>query len=55
MKLWLARFQVGTGWHRYVVRIEDHHLPSPTPGIADDSVPEGLRIPKDRTIKPVDN
>lgn len=52
-ELWLARFQAGSGWHRYVVRIEEQHLPSPNPGIADDRVPEGWRLPKDRTIKPV--
>jgi hypothetical protein len=52
-ELWLARFQAGSGWHRYVVGIEEQHLPSPNPGIVDDRVPEGWRRPKDRTIKPV--
>jgi hypothetical protein len=50
-KLWLARFQAGSGWHRYVVLIEEQHLPSPNPGIAnDDQVPQGWRRPKDRTL-----
>jgi hypothetical protein len=52
-ELWLARFQAGSGWHRHVVRIEEQHLPSPNPGIADDRVPEGWRLPKHRTIKPL--
>ncbi|TDC84703.1 hypothetical protein E1193_05115 [Micromonospora sp. KC606] len=50
-ELWLARFQAESGWHRYVVRIEEQHLPSPNPGIADDRVPAGWRLPKDRAIK----
>jgi len=25
-ELWLARFQAGSGWHRYVVRIEEQQL-----------------------------
>ena len=49
-KLWLARFQASSGWHRYVVSIEEQHLPSPNPSIANDSVPEGWRRPKDRTV-----
>lgn len=52
-QLWLARFRAGSGWHRYVVGIDEQHLHSPNPGIADDRVPEGWRRPKDRTIKPV--
>lgn len=48
--VWLARFQAGVGWHRYVVNIEERHLPSPNRGIADDSVPEGWRQPKDRAV-----
>jgi len=48
MELWLARFQQGVGWHRYVVQIEEQHLPSPNPGIADDPVPGDWRRPKDR-------
>lgn len=47
--LWLARFQAGVGWHRYVVSIEEQHLPSPNPGLADDiKVPAGWRRPKGR-------
>ena len=53
-KLWLARFQAGSGWHRYVVHIEERHLPSPNPSIADDPVSADWRLPKDRTIKPAD-
>lgn len=53
MELCLARFQAGSGWLRYVVRIEEQDLPSPNPDIADDVVAEGWRRPKDRTIKPV--
>lgn len=48
MQLWLARFQAGSGWHRYVVNIEERDLPSPNPGIADDQVPVNCRRPKDR-------
>lgn len=51
-ELWLARFQAGSGWHRYMGRIEEQHLPSPNPGIADDPVPAGWRRPKDRTVHP---
>ncbi|HEU5043880.1 MAG TPA: hypothetical protein VFT75_07090, partial [Nocardioidaceae bacterium] len=51
-EIWLARFQASSGWHRYVVSIEEQHLPSPNRGIADDRVPEGWRQPKDRTITP---
>lgn len=53
-ELRLARFRAGSGWHRYVVRIEEQHLPSPNPGIADDRVPAGWRLPKDRAAYPVD-
>lgn len=49
VSLWLARFQAGVGWQRHVVAIDELHLPSPTPGIADDPVPAELRRPKDRT------
>jgi len=49
----LARFQAGSGWHRYVVGIEEQHLPSPSQGIADDLVPEAWRRPKDRTVNPL--
>jgi hypothetical protein len=49
-KIWLARFQSGVGWHRYVVNIEEQHLPSPNAGIADDPVPDGWRDPKDRSV-----
>ena len=51
-ELSLARFQAGSGWHRYVIRIEEQHLPSPNPGIADDRVPADWRLPKDRTVHP---
>lgn len=51
-EVWLARFQTGVGWHRYVVSMEERQLPSPNRGIADDSVPEGRRQPKDRSITP---
>ncbi len=50
-ELWLARFQAGSGWHRYVVTIEEQRLPAPNPGIADDQVPTGWRVPKDRTLR----
>jgi hypothetical protein len=45
----VARFQTGSGWHRYVVDIDERLLPSPNSGIADDKVPAGLRCPKDRS------
>ncbi len=51
-ELWLARFHAGSGWHRYVVQIEERHLPSPNPHIAHDQVPDGWRLPKDRTTGP---
>lgn len=49
-EVWLARFQAQSGWHRYVVRIEEQHLPSPNLGTADDPVPEGWRRPKERNV-----
>ncbi|MFC0030089.1 hypothetical protein ACFFMM_11200 [Micromonospora chaiyaphumensis] len=54
-KIWLARFQTGLGWRRYVVRIEERQLPSPNPRIADDGVPAGWRSVKCRAIKPADS
>lgn len=51
-KVWLARFQAGVGWHRYVVNIEEQHLPSPNAGIVDDPVTSGWREPKDRSVTP---
>ncbi|MFI7025749.1 hypothetical protein ACIBMZ_23840 [Micromonospora sp. NPDC049900] len=54
-ELWLARYQTGSGWHRYVVRIEEQQLPSPNPRISDDGVPVGWRILKDRAIKSADS
>lgn len=50
-EVWLARFQAGTGWRRYVVPIEEQRLPSPSRGIADDSVAEGWRLPKNRAVQ----
>lgn len=49
-EIWVARFQAGFGWHRYVARIEEQHLPSPNAGIADDHAPKDWRIPKFRTV-----
>lgn len=46
----VARFQAGSGWHRYLANIEEQHLPSPNAAIADDEVPEGWRNPKDRRV-----
>jgi hypothetical protein len=51
-EVWLARFQAGVGWHRFVVNIEEQHLPSPNAGIVDDPVPSGWRKPKDRSVTP---
>jgi hypothetical protein len=51
-ELWLARFQAASGWHRYVVGIEELSLPPPSPGIADDPIDPGRRCPKDRSIRP---
>ncbi|MFF1254652.1 hypothetical protein ACFVYC_19440 [Pseudarthrobacter sp. NPDC058329] len=48
-RVWVARFQAGSGWHRYVVEIDERLLPSPNSGIADDKVPAGLRHPKRRS------
>lgn len=49
-EIWLARFQTSSGWHRYVVSIEERQLPSPNPSIVDDSVPKNWRQPKNRTM-----
>lgn len=49
-EIWVARFNAGSGWHRYVARIEERHLPSPNPAIADDQVPADWRRPKDRCL-----
>ena len=54
-ELWVARFQAGAGWHRYVARIEEQQLPSPNPGIADDWAPKGWRRPKDRRVHAASN
>ena len=51
-EVWLARFQAGVGWHRYVANIEEQQLPSPNAGIADDLVPDGWRKTKNRSITP---
>lgn len=51
-KVWVARFQAGSGWYRYVVDIDEQELPSPNPGIADDRAPTGWRRPKDRAGAP---
>ena len=48
-ELWVARFQAGSGWYRYVAQINEQLLPSPNPGIADDRVPAGWRRPKERS------
>lgn len=48
-EVWLARYQAGAGWRRYVVEIEEQDLPSPAAGIANDPVPVEMRHPKDRT------
>lgn len=48
-RVWVARFQAGSGWHRYVVEMDERRLPSPNAGIADDTVPAGLRCPKNRS------
>ena len=53
-EVWLARFQRASGWHRYVVSIEEQQLPSPNPSIADDKVPLNWRQPQDRTMSPQD-
>jgi hypothetical protein len=44
----LARYQTGSGWHRYQSHMRELHLPPPSPGLADDRVPAGQRHPKDR-------
>jgi hypothetical protein len=55
MELGLARFHAESGWHRYAVRIEDRHLPTPNRHITDDRVPAGWRHPKDRSTRPADD
>lgn len=50
MDISVARFQSGSGWHRYVATIAERCLPSPAPGIADDRLPIGWRRPKDRSV-----
>lgn len=49
VEVWLARYQAGAGWQRYVVEIEEQDLPSPAAGIANDRLPAEMRHPKDRT------
>lgn len=44
----LARFQVCTGWHRYVVQIRELDLPSPPKSLRDDPILAGLRRPMNR-------
>lgn len=51
----IARFQVGSGWHRHVVHLEERELPSPNRSIADDMVPMNWRRPKDRSHKVVED
>ncbi|WP_430788092.1 hypothetical protein [Actinoplanes sp. G11-F43] len=48
----LARFQAGSGWQRYVVTIQELHLPAPNRHIADDEIPADQRRPKNRMINP---
>ncbi|WP_284984399.1 hypothetical protein [Arthrobacter sp. efr-133-TYG-118] len=48
-RVWAARFETGSGWHRHAVDIDERHLPSPNPGMVDDKVPSELRTPKDRS------
>lgn len=50
-EVWFTRYQAGTGWHRYVVEIEEQCLPSPAAGIAHDPVPAEMRHPKDRSAR----
>lgn len=49
-KVWVARFQAGVGWNRYVANIDERHLPSPNSSIADDRLDPQLRTPKERSI-----
>lgn len=49
-KVWVARFQAGVGWNRYVADIDERHLPSPNAAIADDRLDAQLRAPKERSI-----
>ncbi|WBB91461.1 hypothetical protein [Verrucosispora sp. WMMC514] len=51
-QLRLARFQAKAGWRRYVVWIEELHLPSVNRRIADDEVPADQRLPRNRSVKP---
>ncbi|KXK61701.1 hypothetical protein AWW66_12350 [Micromonospora rosaria] len=55
VELRLARFHAESGWHRYVVRIEERHLPTPNRHITDDRVPAGWRHPKVRSTRPADD
>lgn len=48
-RVWVARFEAGSGWHRDTVDIDERQLPSPNPGMVDDKVPTELRTPKDRS------
>ena len=49
-KLWVARFQAVSGWHRYMAQFEEWQLPSPNRRIADDRFPADSRRPKDRSL-----
>ncbi|WP_143008284.1 hypothetical protein [Tessaracoccus oleiagri] len=49
-RVWVARFQAGVGWNRYVADIDERHLPSPNASLADDRLDPQLRAPRDRSI-----
>jgi hypothetical protein len=49
IRVWVARFEAGSGWHRHAVDIDERHLPSPNAGMVDDKVSSELRTPKDRS------
>lgn len=48
-KVWVARFQTGVGWNRYVADIDERRLPPPKATIVDDRLDPQLRTPKDRS------
>lgn len=43
MRIWVARFQTGSGWHRYTVDIDECNLPPPSPSIGADKFPAIVR------------
>lgn len=48
MRIWVARFQAESGWHRYTVDIDERNLPPPLSSIGVDRRPATTRRVKSR-------